>query len=194
MRVMFHDYEYSEMTFSDMLCTGTDISGKEFYECVFKNCLFENAVFTNSIFENCEFDLCSLILPDFKNTTIDDVVFKECKITGLNFGEINDFSMSFTFKKSKLLSCSFVGLDLKNTTFTNSMIVDSVFRECNLHKSDFEGVAFKSTSFSVNDLSSSNFRDASGFFINPCDNRLKGATFSTAAALELLKQFEIEYV
>ena len=191
---MFEEKEYSEMTFVDLVCTGTDISGKEFQECIFKNCSFENVNFRNSIFENCEFDSCALILPDFKNTTIDDVDFIECKITGLNFGDMNDFSMAFGFNKSKLLSCSFVGLDIRDASFCNSMIVDSVFRECNLHKADFEGVAFKATSFSVNNLTCANFNDASGFFINPCENKLKGATFSIAAALELLKQFEIEYV
>ncbi len=191
---MFEKDDYSEETFSEYVGEDIDLSGKEFQECIFNNCVFTNAVFRNCIFENCIFDSCSLILPDFMNTTLDDVEFKGCKITGLNFGTMNTICMSFCFENSKLLSCSFVGLTIKNTSFLNSIIVDSLFRECNLHKSDFEGVAFSATSFSVNDMTCVNFKDASGFYINPCENRLKGAMFSPANALELLKQFEIKYI
>lgn len=192
--IMFEDNDYSEMTFCDLKCVGTDISGKEFLECTFKNSVFENVMFRNCIFERCVFDSCSLILPGIGHSTFDDVHFQECKIAGLNFGDLNTFSISLGFDRSKLLSCSFVGLELKSTSFSNSQIVDTVFRECNLQKTDFEGVLFTSTIFSRNDLTHANFKDASGFFINPCDNKLKGATFSHTSALELLHQFGINFI
>jgi len=191
---MFEKNEYSETTFSDLKCVGTDISGIEFLECTFKSSVFEKVTFRNCIFEQCVFESCALILPGIGHSTFDDVQFLECKIAGLNFGDLNAFSVKLGFEKSKLLSCSFVGLDLKGTSFINSQIVDSVFRECNLQKSDFEGVLFRSTSFSRNDLTCTNFKDASGFFINPCENKLKGASFSLAGAMGLLNQFEINII
>ncbi len=102
--------------------------------------------------------------------------------------------MSFSFSSSKLVSCSFVGLDIRNTSFLGSIIDDTQFRECNLKGANFEGVKFKGTSFLSNNLFQANFKDASGFLINPCENRMKGSKFSHVSALELLRQFEIKFI
>lgn len=189
--VLFNNNEFEDQEFSGVEVNECDLSGKEFEYCSFEGCVFDSVRLKHAVFENCKFISSSLMMTDVKQATFDGVIFKGCKITGINFSELNTFRMSLAFFNTKLLSCSFIGLDLPETPFEASVIDDTIFRECNLKNSSFKNTLFNSTTFSSNNLSKTNFKDATGFLINPCDNDLKGAIFTHLSAFELLKPFNL---
>lgn len=189
---MFENDHYSEIVFREQEIKGALKSDIVFDECRFENCQFDTVTFKNTHFERCVFSACELTLPDVSNTIFDDVEFENCKVTGCNFSLINNFNTALKFNRSKLITCSFVRIDLRNTVFAGSVIDDAIFRDCNLTGADFEDVQFRLTEFSMNDLRKTNFKNASGFHLDPCTNKLKGAAFSSLSALELLKPFEIK--
>ncbi len=191
---MFEQKEYHDEVFSDLKVVEIDNSGKLFEDCGFKNCNFENVAFKNANMVNCTFSSCSIILPEVTNLTLDDVTFDDCKIVGFNFSTINNFNTSMKFIRSKLMTCSFISIDIRDTSFSECMIDDTVFRDSMLKNSNFEEVQFRFTSFVSNDLTKANFKNASGFQIDPCNNKLKGASFSALSALELVKYFDIKLV
>ena len=54
---------------------------------------------------------------------------------------------------------------------------------------DFRGVVLSSTAFSRCDLQKADFREATGYRIDPSDNQMKGARFSFLDVIALLNGF-----
>jgi uncharacterized protein YjbI with pentapeptide repeats len=190
----FSDNGYCDELFSDLEIVDEDCSGIIFEGCTFENCSFEKVSFKGGLFETCVFKTCAIVLCDMTNSTLDGVSFEDCKIVGFNFSTLNNFNTAFSCRNSRLITCSFINIDIRNSGFAGCVIDDSVFRNCNLQKADFGGVTFRFTSFHANDLRHANFKDASGFQIDPCNNKMKGAFFTALSALELVKSFEIKLV
>lgn len=74
-------------------------------------------------------------------------------------------------KKSKIINCK-----IKNSYFT-----DTDFRE-----SDFSGTCFEKVIFHNCNLEKSDFRTASGYEIDPGDNKIKNSKYRLPEALSFL--------
>ena len=83
----------------------------------------------------------------------------------------------------------FSGMALKQFDFSKCTFGDCVFDDCKLAGADFRGVALSSTAFSRCDLQKADFREATGYRIDPSDNQMKGARFSFPDVIALLNGF-----
>ena len=109
-----------------------------------------------------------------KNVSVLFAEFIECTIVGLNWANLDSGSISFPIGKLKncyLKYNEFEKMNFKKFDFEKSIIVDSNFVRCNLGES--------------------NFREAKEYGINAFDNIIKGAKFSRAEVVSLLKYFDI---
>jgi uncharacterized protein YjbI with pentapeptide repeats len=126
-----------------------------------------------------------------KNTSLQDVIFDNCKLLGFPFHDSNSFLMSMTFIKSQLNLSSFFNLQLKNTIFKDCKLEQTDFTNVNLSGSSFDNCDLYQTIFDNTLLEKVDFTTSYNLSINPNNNRIKDANFSKENALGLLTIFKI---
>jgi fluoroquinolone resistance protein len=154
--------------------------------CTFKNSIFNKTNFTDVTFQDCEFQNSELLLCHIDGTTFDNVLFKSCKLTGINFTESATFGFAPDFIECLLDSCIFYANTLSNQHFTETTIRNTDFSNCMMKTTEFSNTRFQSCSFLGCNLEKADFRTASGYVIDPSANKLKGARFSLPEAASFL--------
>ena len=141
-----------------------------YYECTFDKCNFSDKPIGRVIFEKCTFKECNLSLVKTSNTSWLDVLFTDCKMTGINFSLSNRFGLSVEFHNCLLSYALFTEMKLKGTRFIG----------CDLQNTDFMETDLSTT--------------ARNYALNPAANRLKKAKFSRYGLEGLLTGLGIEVV
>jgi fluoroquinolone resistance protein len=152
-------------------CVFSNLRGVSFIDCVFRNCNLSNATVAGARFS--------------------DVLFIECKLTGVNFSEAGGFGFCIQaercildyvlFEKIKLGKSQFSGCKMHRTDFTHADASKCRFQDC-----DFDGAIFSGANLSTVDFTTSR-----NFVIDPTLNNLKKAKFLSADLAGLLTRFEI---
>ena len=178
--------EYKQIDFTE-----SKIQKGEYDTCTFRECNFSNVHASNIKFVECEFIDCNFSNAIIKDTAFKEVSFENCKMIGLKFYEVDPFLLQLKFKNCQLSFSSFQGLKLNNTLFdscqleevdfANSELKVAVFSECNLKNAIFENT----------NIEKADFRTAHSFRIDPDQNRLKGAKFSSQNLQGLLEKYQI---
>jgi fluoroquinolone resistance protein len=76
-----------------------------------------------------------------------------------------------SFKESRIIQCRFSNTDLTKSCFVDADLAGTLFHNCDLREADFAG--------------------AINYVINPCENRIKKARFTSPACLGLVKSLDI---
>jgi fluoroquinolone resistance protein len=170
-----------------------DIEGHErtFEDCQFINCDLSYADLSHITFINCVMDTCNLSLIKITQTGLQGIAFKNCKVTGVNFGDSSNFSLEVNFTKCVLdytvwhkkklkgtvfNDCSFEEADFSETDFTNA-----VFEKCNMNRAIFNRTILKGA----------DLRTAYNFNIDPENNTVNKAKFSADALNGLLLKYNL---
>ncbi len=169
-----------------------DLAKGEYEKCIFKSCNFGDCDFSNFKFISCIFIGCNLSLVKIKNTVFNDVTFNECKLLGLHFDTCNVFGLSFSFDGCQLNHASFYKLNIKRTTFKNTILEETDFAEADLTGSVFDHCNLSHATFDRTVLEKTDFRTSYNFSIDPEKNRIKKAKFSTMGLSGLLEKYDIE--
>jgi uncharacterized protein YjbI with pentapeptide repeats len=173
--------------------TAADIEGSErtFEDCQFINCDFSYANLSHITFINCVMDTCNLSLIKLTGTGLQGVIFKDCKITGVNFGESSSFSLEVSFRKcvldytvwhkKKLKGTIFDDCSFEEADFSETDLTNAVFQKCNLNRAIFNRTI----------LSGADMRSAYNFNIDPENNTINKAKFSSDALNGLLIKYNL---
>ncbi len=174
--------------------SGKKFQGKEFDGCTFKNCEFSNSILTDCVFIDCEFTDCNLSMCKLPGTSLKTVVFKECKLLGIQFNECDDFLFNISFYgcaldyswfiNKKMPKRPFVNCSLKGVNFSGSDLTSVNFERSNLENAVFEGAQLKGCDFT----------SAYNIKIDPEQNMMKGAKFSVDSIPGLLSKYDIRIV
>lgn len=132
------------------------------------------------------FQDCNLTNTLWGGTTLNDVSFENCKLLGSNLSVCNPFMLSVRFRESNLTLTQFAGLDLKGTIFENCILHQTEFTTTNLTQASFLKSDLKKAIFENTILLKADFTTAYNYTIDPAQNRMKGARFSTAGLAGLL--------
>ena len=121
-----------------------------------------------------------------------NVLFNGCKLAGVNFSSC-DTSLLFSINahKSYFQYCNFSALPMQKASFKECVIHNSKFIDTVLQKSSFEASDFAGTTFNNCDLRETHFERAFNYCINPCENKIKKATFSFPECIGILKALDI---
>lgn len=184
------DYFENEIFSETHLPQNTKLAEVEFQGCTFINCKFSKVIFFDCRFENCKFQNCDLSSILIKHCVFDGVLFKESKLTGIQWAD-SGIPLDVQFRHCSLNYCSFIGVDLRSTEMTHCIVKEADFSETNLSKSncqysDFTGARFANTNLQYTDLSY-----ASNYSIHPDGNKLKKTVFSSPDVLSLLDVYDI---
>ena len=81
---------------------------------------------------------------------------------------------------------------MRNFKFSDCVIRETDFSNSNLKEVDFGASDLQASKFINSNLERANFVGATNYYIDPTQNRLKKAKFSSPEVLALLMGFEIE--
>lgn len=166
---MFEKEEYLEEEFEGIDFTEEIEEYREFDGCSFINCTFRSTEFLSCKFSECIFEGCELSLMKVKNSTFNDVVFKNSKVTGVDFSHLSE-PVEIHFDTCNVNMSSFYNLDMRHAKILNSSLHDVDFVETNLEKADCSGSDFMGALFGRTNLKSAKLSSAKNYMINPNEN------------------------
>ena len=168
----------------------------EFEDCVFVRSTFRQVEFRSCRFADCVFERCDLSLVRLPGTVLSGVVFKECKIVGVNWTEAGWRTISLhdpvKFMKSILNESTFLGIALPGLELIDCVAHNVDFRESDLKDADFSGTSLEGSMFAGADLSGADLRRARGYAIDARETVVEGGRFALPEAISLLAGLGVE--
>lgn len=122
---------------------------------------------------------------------MDDVIFVNCKMIGINFSGSKDFGFQICCDNCILDFSVFENKKLNKSVFKNCRMNSTDFTQSDLSKSRFEHCDFLNTAFANSNLSGVDFTTCSRFTIDPTINNIKKAKFMSSDLAGLLTKFGI---
>jgi fluoroquinolone resistance protein len=160
---------------------------ESYTDCRFVSCDFSGADFRGKRFQNCQFEKCNFVTTKLDGARLQDVFFSESKLMGVDFTLCDASFLEIGFEKCLLRGCNFTDMKLKKTKFIECNLRECHFVQCNLEEANFEKSDLAGSLFHNTKLDKANFTGALQYTIDPLNNSLKGAKFSSLEALSLLK-------
>lgn len=178
-------------TFDKLNLKLTPLQKGEYEQCVFKNIDFSEQDLSDYKFYDCEFIACNLSLVKTKNTSLQNIHFKDCKLLGFRFDVAQPFGLSFRFENCILNNASFFQLKIKKTTFNQCSLKEVDFTGADISEALFQQCDFSGAIFEKTNLEKANFISSFHYSIDPEVNRIKKAKFSLQGLKGLLEKYEI---
>jgi len=185
---------YDNQTFEGATYAAETVKGIEFHDCVFKKSDFSNSGFLHCKFIDCTFEGCNLSMMKLDGTTLNNAVFKQCKILGVNFTPCQDFLFTVRFESCMLDYTSFMGKKMLKTFFIKTSLKEASFTGANLAGSVFDDTDLMDAVFNQTDLTGVNFTTAYNYIFDPELNIMRKAVFSLNGVPGLLSKYGIKIV
>jgi fluoroquinolone resistance protein len=178
------------MTSTDVEMVSLFLSSSEFEGITFQSETAVELDLSNYKFIDCIFERCQLSSVKIQNAVI-QAVFKHSKIEGVNFFTAKKSLLSVNFDSCLIRHSSFAELKLPKVKFIGCELQNVDFSDADLSSADFSNTTFVDCVFRNTNLTKADFRYASGYFIDPTQNKIKGARFSSPEVLNLLSGYDI---
>jgi uncharacterized protein YjbI with pentapeptide repeats len=136
-------------------------------------------------------DSCNLSLVKVTQTGLQGITFKDCKITGVNFGDTSNFSLEISFTKCVLDYTVWHKKKLKGTVFNDCSFEEADFSETDFTSAVFEKCNMNRAIFNRTILKGADLRTAYNFNIDPENNTVNKAKFSADALNGLLLKYNL---
>jgi uncharacterized protein YjbI with pentapeptide repeats len=125
-------------------------------------------------------------------TSLKTVLFKNCKLLGIQFQSCADFLFSVSFQDCALDYSSFANKKMPKTKFNSCSMKEVFFIGTNLSNSVFENSNLAGAIFNDTQLTAVDFTTAYNYKIDPEFNPMKKAKFSTQGIVGLLDKYDIK--
>ncbi len=168
--ILLSEREFEGVTFTGETAINLDLSDRKFIDCIFERCQFSSVKIQGTVIQ---------------------ATFKDCKIEGINFFTAKKSLLSVNFDSCLIRHSSFAELKLAKIKFVGCELHNVDFSDSNLSEADFSNTTFEDCVFRNTDLTKADFRTASGYYIDPTQNKIRGAQFSSPEVLNLLASFDI---
>jgi fluoroquinolone resistance protein len=182
------DASYEDQTFKSL--SSKSLKKSTFTDIIFESCHFIESDWQQARFIGCRFKNCNLSLVKLHACRLQDIVFEECKIVGLDFFKCEK-TLHLSFNKCIMQTCNFTDLKLKGTSFAGSKIKEVYFTHTDLSETNFTDTDLLGTIFHQCNLTKSDFRNAKNYLIDLQTNNAQKAQFSFPEAINLLQSFDI---
>ena len=184
----FEDAEFDALNLEEQA-----VEDKSFYACIFRNGAFHKTRFVNCLFEECEFVSCDLSAARFSSSRLPEVIFKQSKVTGINWTEMREPIQppKLSFVDCVLNYSSFMDMNIKGVSFIDCVAHEVSFQGAQLNEAVFKNTDLAGAQFNHTDLRSADLSSAFNYLIHPGENRVRDAQFSFPEAQSLLVPFGI---
>lgn len=188
MEIILHE----DRTFENIDYSEKKIPKSEFDACAFNNCDFSKSDVSSIDFMDCTFDGCRFSLAVLENTRIKNIIFRNCKLMGVDFSKCDNFLFAASFESCQMDYCSFFKKKMKNATFVDCSLKEVDFAEVDLTAAIFDNCDLSGAVFLGSILEKTDFRTATNYVFDPELNRIKKAKFSQAGVAGLLTKYNID--
>ena len=163
----------------------------QFHQCDFTECEFKRCKFTDCEFIKCNLSNIKIPFSNFTNTA-----FEDSKVVGINWAQAQwpliKLASPIVFYRCNMNFSSFMGLSLSEIVIEDCKAEEVDFRETNLSGANLAYTDFNKSQFVHCDLTKTDFTEATGYNIDPNQNKIKQAKFSFPEVIALLNHFDIE--
>ena len=159
--------------------------------CQFGNCNFSTLHLSHINFIDCQFSNCDFSNAILTETGLQNSQFTNCKLMGLRFDTCKPFLFAADFQHCRLDFSSFYQMDLKKSKFKDCSLKAVEFASANLRKVEFENCSLLDANFEQTNLTETDFRTAFHFTIEPTENQINKAKFSTNGLIGLLRKYNL---
>lgn len=180
-----------DKTFDTINYTITPLAKGDYEKCDFINCDFSNTDLGKIKFTECRFTGCNMSAASITGTAFRDIVFKNCKLLGLQFDTCNEMLFEVQFEHCIINLAIFFKRKLKNTRFIHCSLTEADFSEADLSNAIFEYCDLSGAVFDNTILEKADFCTANNYSIDPEKNKIKKARFSLPAVIGLLDKYDI---
>lgn len=167
------------------ITAGCDFEGE-----TFKGVVLDGVSLAGAKLIDCEFVDSALSSLDLRDAVI-QANFSSTKIQGINFFTAKRALLTLNFKNCLIRYSSFAELVLPEIGFENCTLEQVDFADAKLIGAKFNGCTFSECTFKNTDLTKADFREASGYDIDPTLNKIGKARFDLPEAVSLLSRFGI---
>ena len=164
----------------------------EYDNCNFRNCNFAGSDLSEVRFTDCTFASCDLSNVKVTKASLQETVFKDCKMLGFRFDSCDQLGLTVRFENCQLDHSSFYQVKLNHTVFLNSSLREVDFTESDLRNTIMDQCELMAATFDHTNLERANLTTSLNYSINPENNRIRGARFSLPAVVGLLDAYQIE--
>lgn len=179
---------HRDVTFADLELPAADLRGKEFFRCTFRGCRFPGSRWDEANLERCGFEDCDLSGLTPRRLVAVDVRFVRCKLQGVDFSDLSPGSR-LAFEGCNLRYASFTDASLRKTPFTGCKLAEASFVGTDLAEADFAGSDLAGATFERCSLEKADLSLATGVYVDPAKNRVKGARVPLATAVAIARGF-----
>ena len=162
--------EFEGVTFSGETAIDLNLNNRKFIDCTFERCQLSSVKIEGAVVQ---------------------AAFTNCKIEGINFFTAKRSLLSVSFNACLIRHSSFAELKLHGVKITGCELHNVDFSDTDLSTADFSNTTFVDCVFRNTNLTKADFRSASGYYIDPTQNKIRGARFSSPEVLNLLAGFDI---
>ena len=183
---------FEDKIFEKIDYTVNRLTKGSYEKCSFVNCRFSATDVQGINFTDCTFKSCDLSTAKINKSAFKGVKFRDSKLLGVHFENINDFFFSVDFENCILNMSSFYKLTMKKTQFKKCSLQEVDFAECNLSGAMFSDCDFTRAKFDRTVLEKADLSTSFNYSIDPERNKIKKAKFSLYGIAGLLDKYEIE--
>ncbi|MBT9257070.1 pentapeptide repeat-containing protein [Phycicoccus sp. MAQZ13P-2] len=180
----------ADLDLTEGLAPGEVLAGAELEGCRLSGAVLERAVLRDCTFTDCTFTGCDLSMVVLDGSRFTDCRFVECKALGVVWGRAAPAPLST--RPWDLERCR---LDLGS--FRDAAAAGSRFVDCSMREVDLAGADLRRATLTGSDLAGATFagtdlRDAdlvgaSGYVVDPMENRVRGLRVDAVAAGGILR-------
>ncbi|MCB9170942.1 MAG: pentapeptide repeat-containing protein [Flavobacteriales bacterium] len=181
-----------DRVFQQLLQQGAALRELRFEHCTFERCDLSSADLGRSRFTECAFIGCDLSLMKLVGASLQQVVFRECKLMGVDFSVCSEMLFHITCVDCPMDHAVFEKRVMPGTRFTRCSLQGAVFEEADLQGGVFDDCDLADAVFAGTDLRRADLTTARDLRIDPRRNDLRNARFSVEGALSLLATFGVE--
>jgi len=169
--------------------TATSLPQLDFESVEFRGCTFNDI--SGYHFSDCLFSSCNLSNAELRGSKMQDVLFRDCKLIGINFFHASDFGFNLTFERCLLDYASFEHKKMNKSQFEDCRLHGANFTQTDLTKAKMENCDLLHAIFASTNISGLDFRTNYNFNIDPTQNLVKKAKFAADNLAGLLGKFDL---
>jgi len=182
---------HQDQTFERQAFRDGELDRREVESCRFIQCDLSNISLCEVDFVDCRFEGCNLSMLQPEQCGMKKVAFSDCKLLGVDFGKCKSFAFEVSFSRCTLDFARFMAVPLKGALFEDCSIREANFTAADLTRARFLECNLDRAVFSRTKLEQADLRTARNFVIDPEQNRVAKAKFSTHNVAGLLHKYGI---
>ncbi|HMM94548.1 pentapeptide repeat-containing protein [Phycicoccus sp.] len=179
-----------DLDLTEGLAPGEVLEGVELEACRLDGCVLEKAVLRDCTFTDCVLTGCNLSMADLASSRFTDCRFVDCKALGVVWGRAAAAPLSarpWDFERCRLDLGSFREVEAVGARFADCSLRDVDLAGADLRRALLTGCDLGGATFAGTDLREADLVGATGYVVDPAENRVRGMRVDAVAAGGILR-------